>query len=85
MSIFKQGCQKRDHLCINDEKLGQSYIFSQKKGAYRIPGSTEKVGYSARTSVLYHIYVVPLHPPPPPPRPHAFHTPNVIQLDKMTE
>ena len=33
---------KWDHLYINDEKLGQSYLFSKKKGAYRIPGSAEK-------------------------------------------
>ena len=32
MSIFKQGCQKRDHSYNNVEKLGQPYIFSRKRG-----------------------------------------------------
>ena len=49
------GVTKRDHSYINDEKLGQSYTFSWKKGAYRIPGSAKKGGYSARTSILCHI------------------------------
>ena len=32
--------------------------FPWKKGAYRIPGSAEKGGYSGRTSVPCHIYGV---------------------------
>ena len=44
--------RKRDHSCINDEKLGQSYTFPLKKGAYRISGSAEKGGYSGGTSVV---------------------------------
>ena len=55
MSIFKQGCRNWDHLYNNDKKLGQSYTFSKKKGAYRVPGSAEKGGYWRRTSVLCHI------------------------------
>ena len=40
----------------NQEKSGQSYTFCWKKEAYYIPGSAEKGGHSARTSVLCHIY-----------------------------
>ena len=47
--------RKRDHSYNNDEKRGQSYTFSQKRVAYRIPGSAEKRGYSRRTSVLCHM------------------------------
>ena len=47
MSIFKQGCRKWDHLYNNDEKLCQSYAFSKKKGAYRIPGNAEKGTFRA--------------------------------------
>ena len=39
----------------NPEKSGHSYTFYWKKGANHIPGSAEKGGYSARTSVLCHI------------------------------
>ena len=39
----------------NPEKNGHSYTFCWKKGANHIPGSAEKGGYSARTSVLCHI------------------------------
>ena len=39
----------------NQEKMGQSYTFCRKKGANHIPGSAEKGGHSARTSVLCHI------------------------------
>ena len=39
----------------NPEKLGHSYTFCWKKGVNHIPGSAEKGGYSARTSVLCHI------------------------------
>ena len=53
--------RKWDHSYNNDEKVGQSYTFSQKKGAYRIPGSAEKGDYSRRTSVGSY--------PPPPPHP----------------
>ena len=49
----------------NPEKSGHSYTFCWKKGANHIPGSAEKGGYSARTSVLCHIKEV--SPPPPPP------------------
>ena len=55
MSIFKQDVRKLDHSYRNDEKLGQSYTFFKEKGAYRIPSSSEKGGYSAYTSVLCHI------------------------------
>ena len=34
--------RKRDHSYINDEKLGQSYTFSQKKGAYCIPDTWQR-------------------------------------------
>ena len=36
----------------NQEKPGQSYTFCWKNGANHIPGSAEKGGHSARTSVL---------------------------------
>ena len=39
----------------NPEKWGHSYTFCWKKGANHIPGSPEKGGYSAGTSVLCHI------------------------------
>ena len=39
----------------NPEKSDHSYTFCWKKGANHIPGSAEKGGYSARTSVLCHI------------------------------
>ena len=39
----------------NQEKYGQSYTFCSKKGANHIPGSAEKGGFSARTSVLCHL------------------------------
>ena len=39
----------------NEEKSGQSYTFSWKRGANHIRGSAEKGGHSARTSVLCHI------------------------------
>ena len=50
------GCQKNGafHIWIQ-KKLGHSYTFCWKKGANHIPGSAEKGGYSARTSVLCHI------------------------------
>ena len=38
-----------------NEELGQSSTFSQKKGAYRKPGSAEKGGYSGRTAAQCHI------------------------------
>ena len=50
------GCQKKWGLSHrNPEKSGHSYTFCWKKGANHIPGSTEKGGYSARTSILCHI------------------------------
>ena len=54
--------RKWDHSYIN-EKLGQSYTSSQKKGAYRKPGSAEKGGYSDRTSVLVMSYIGSYPPP----------------------
>ena len=47
--------RKRDHSFNNDEKLGQLFTFTKKKGDYCIPGSAEKGGFSARTSVLCNI------------------------------
>ena len=45
------------------EKSGHSYIFSlKKKGGQSIPGSAEKGGYSARTSVLCHVQEVTPRP-----------------------
>ena len=38
----------------NPEKNWAIHIFLLKKGANHIPGSAEKGGYSARTSVLCH-------------------------------
>ena len=50
------GCEKKWGLSYrNLEKLGHSYTFCWKKGANHIPGSAEKGGYSARTSVLCNI------------------------------
>ena len=46
--------RKWDHSYNNDEKLIQ-ILFLKKKGAYRIPDSAEKGGYSGRSSVLCHI------------------------------
>ena len=55
MCIFlNRDIRKEDNSYNNDEKLGQSYTFSKKKGAYHIPVSVEKGDYSARTSVLCH-------------------------------
>ena len=45
MSILDRDARKRDHSYISDEKLGQSYTYSLKKEAYRIPGSAEKWDY----------------------------------------
>ena len=56
--LSNRDVRKWDHSYNNNEKLGQSYTFSQKKGAYRLPSSAEKGGYSRRTSVLCHIKVV---------------------------
>ena len=39
----------------NPEKSGHSYTFCWKKGPNHIPGSAEKGGHSARTSILCHI------------------------------
>ena len=53
-------------------KIGSDIYFLLKKGCYHIPGSAEKVGHSARTSVLFHIKEVTPPPPPTlpsPPRP----------------
>ena len=48
--------RKWGHSYTNQEKMGQSYTVSlEKKGAYRIPGSAEKGGYSGRTSIPCHI------------------------------
>ena len=55
MSISNRDGRKWYHSYNNGQKLGQSYIFSEEKGGYRIPGSVEKGGYSGRTSVLCHI------------------------------
>ena len=44
---FKQGCKKWGHSYTNQEK--------RVKGAFRIPGSPEKGGYSGRTSVPFYI------------------------------
>ena len=73
------GCQKNGtfHKGIQ-KKSGHSYTFCWKKGANHIPGSAEKGGYSARTSVLCHIQEVtpPTHPrvlasPQPVPKIHS--------------
>ena len=42
MSVFKQGCLKRDHLFINDKKLGQSYTFLRKRGLIVYLAALEK-------------------------------------------
>ena len=52
---FNRDVRKWDHSYNNDEKVGQSYTFFIKKGAYCIPGSSEKGDFSARTSALCHI------------------------------
>ena len=62
MSIFKQGCQKTGPFIINDGS--QSYTFSYKKGAYSIPGSTEKMGLFG-THICTMSYIG-IYPPPPP-------------------
>ena len=47
---------KNGAIHIPIKKKWVSHIqFSWKKGAYRIPGSAEKGGYSGRTSVPCHI------------------------------
>ena len=51
MSIFKKGMSENGTIHITMMKNWVSHI----KGAYRIPGSAEKGGYSSRI-------------PPPPPR-----------------
>ena len=56
---FKQGCKNRAiHIPIKKKWISHiqfSVQFSWEKGAYRIPGSAEKGGYSGRTSVPCHI------------------------------
>ena len=48
--------RKWGHSYTNQEKNGSViYSFPWKKGAYRIPGSAEKGGYSGRTSIPCHI------------------------------
>ena len=50
------GCQKNGAFHIGIQKNRAIHIlFVEKKGASHIPGSAEKGGYSARTSVLCHI------------------------------
>ena len=68
------GCQKNGTFHIGIQKNRAIHIlFVEKKGANHIPGSAEKGGYSACTSVLCHIE----GPPPPRIRPfddHAVYT-----------
>ena len=47
--------RKWDHSYNNVENWVRHILFLRKKGAYRIPGSTEKWGYSGRTSLLCHL------------------------------
>ena len=55
-SKYSTGNQKTWGLShTNQEKSDQSYTFCCKKGANHIPGSAEKGGHLARTSVLCHI------------------------------
>ena len=50
---FQTGCQKTGNSHITMMKNWVSHIlFLRKRGAYRIPGSTEKGGYSRTVKVL---------------------------------
>ena len=50
---FQTGCQKTGNSHITMMKNWVSHIlFLRKRGAYRIPGSTEKWGYSRTVKVL---------------------------------
>ena len=53
---FQTGMSESGNIHITMMKNWVSHIlFLRKKGAYRIPGSAVKGGYSGRTSVLCHI------------------------------
>ena len=55
MDIFT-GMSEKGIINVSMMKNWASHIlFLRKKGAYPIPGSAEKGGYSARTSVLCNI------------------------------
>ena len=63
MSIFKIGMIENGTIHISMMKNWVSHIlFLRKKGAYRLPGSAEKGGYSGRPSVLCHTYKYLLPP-----------------------
>ena len=54
MCIY-QDVRKKGPFTYGIQKNWAIILFVEKKGANHIPGSAEKGGYSARTSVLCHI------------------------------
>ena len=52
---FQTGMSEKGTIHISMMKTGSVIYFFLEKGGYRIPGSAEKGGYSACTSVLCHI------------------------------
>ena len=58
MDFFPTGMSENGTIHITMMKNGVSHILFLRKGAFHIPGSLEKGGYSARSSVLCHVQVV---------------------------